>query len=149
MTSLIGSKYILPLIKRAANRRGLSFIEVMVAVVIIAGGLVVVIKSFLVSLDRMSYLTNRIYAFENLENRLASYEKILRIYNALPFELEQAETLQTGAKHIDFKQHCDLHAVDDFPDLFQIGLTESWLEGGVSKNISQTRYIANFGNNTP
>ncbi|MBF0484434.1 MAG: hypothetical protein HQL25_06980, partial [Candidatus Omnitrophica bacterium] len=114
---------------------------------IVAGGLVIVMRSFLVSLERMSYLTNRIYAFETLENRLASYEKLLRIYNALPFELEQSEAVLTGAKRIDIKQRTEIKAVEDLSDVFQIGLNVSWLEGSNTKHIFQTRYISNFRNN--
>ena len=126
------------------NPRAYTFIEVMVTVSILSLGLVMIYSALLTSLDRMSYLTNRLYAHHLLDNRIAALERMLRSYKALPFDVDQQETINVGNKNIEFTQQTIIKEVDNFLDVFQVDLTLTWMEKQRQLRMMRSAYISDF-----
>ena len=76
-------------IRGKSKKRGFTFIEIMVTLIILTSGITMIFKSFLISLDRINYLTTRMYASVQIDNRISEIQKMLRAYKVLPFELDK------------------------------------------------------------
>jgi len=112
--------------------------------IILSLGIVTIFQGFLVSLDRMSYLTHRLYATNVLDNRIAHIERTLQVYSALPFELPTQEEVAVGNKIVVFNQTMSIDAVEDFPDVFRLNLSLSWKEGARLITLSRSAYLSDF-----
>ncbi|HBG62529.1 MAG TPA: hypothetical protein DDX37_11970 [Candidatus Omnitrophica bacterium] len=123
---------------------GFTFVEIMVALAVLSLGIVIIFKGFIVSLDRMNYLTNRLYATTLLDNRITAIERMLRVYETLPFELNRKEKLNVGAKEIEFRQRMNISEVEDFADVFELDLSLLWDSGGKEMILSRSAYISDF-----
>ncbi|MCA9394124.1 MAG: prepilin-type N-terminal cleavage/methylation domain-containing protein [Candidatus Omnitrophica bacterium] len=130
--------------RRCAGRGGYTFVEVLIAVVIFSAGMVGVFRTLLVSVDRMSLLTNRMYAHLILDNRISEMERSLRAYNSLPFELQPQEEVTVGGKTVIFKKSTDIRQLKDLNDIFAVTLSLTWRERGRDVSLSQSAYLANF-----
>jgi len=97
----------------------------------------------------MNHLTNRIYATFLLDNRIAEIERHLRIYKALPFEVEKKETVDNGQQIIEFDQNLNIHQVDEFLDIFMVQLTVSWSEGKRNLSLMRSTIISDFEQSAP
>ena len=130
--------------RRLFSKRGFSFIEVMVTVVILSVGLVSIFQTFIISMDRMSHLTQRIYATHLLDNQIITIERRLRAYQVLPFDFNQVEHVDIGALTVDFVPKINVSAINDFVDVFQLDLTLEWKEGNKQLSLSRSAYISDF-----
>src|SRR3989338_1352826 len=72
MTSPIGNDL------RKNSKRGFSFLEVMVAVMVLSGGLISIYKSFFTSLDYTNHLTIRLQANILLDEKIATLNRLLQ-----------------------------------------------------------------------
>lgn len=128
--------------RRMSRNKGLTFIEVMVALVILTSGLVAIFKILITSIDQLNHLTNRLYATTILDNRIAEIERNLRVYKVLPMELEQSQSVDVGGKEVTFDQSMTISAIDGFTDIFYIDLTLHWKEANRNVTISRAAYLS-------
>lgn len=153
MTLPTGNNTVIPFFRRkslAQYRKrslqtGYTLIELLLTVLILSVSIVAIFQSLILSLGRIQYLTHHMHATTLLDNRLAEIENMLRTYKSLPFELNHAETVDTGnGKIVQFKQTMNLKPVDDYVDVFQLDLTLTWQEGDEQKQLSRSSYITDF-----
>ena len=126
------------------SNSGFTFVEVMVALAVLSLGIVIIFKGFITSLDRLSYLTNRLYATTLLDNRITGIERMLRLYETLPFELNRKEKVNVGSREIEFRQRMSISEVDDFADVFELDLSLLWDSGDREMILSRSAYISDF-----
>ncbi|MDP8213352.1 MAG: type II secretion system protein [Candidatus Zapsychrus exili] len=144
MILLIGKKRSSIKNVRFNRENGFTFIEVMVTLVIFSVGIVMIFKSFLISLDRMNYLTNRLYATTLLDNRIERIDRFLKVYGALPFDEQQVREVDVGGKKVGFKEYVSIGEIEDFVEVFKLDLKLSWKENNKELNISRSKYISEF-----
>ena len=113
----------------------------MVTLTILSVGITMIFRSYIISLERMSYLTSRLYATNILDNRISEIERSLKVYNSLPFDLSPKKSIDIGGKEIFFKQDMNISAVENFVDLFQLELGLTWDEKDREVNLSRTSYL--------
>lgn len=123
---------------------GLTFVEVMVTLVILSSGITMVFKSFIVSLDQLRHLTNRLYATTILDNRIAYVERMLRAYKVLPMETDSAQKVDVGVKEVKFKSEMSISAVEEYVDIFRLDVSLQWQEGNKNLRMSRSAFISNF-----
>lgn len=128
------------------NNGGYTFVEVLLAVVIFSVGMVGIFRTFLVSMDRMSLLTNRLYANLILDNQLAQIERTFKSFNTLPFEAEPAETIGIGSKQVEFTKKTIVEQLPELEDILSVECIVSWAEKGRDVQLTKTAYITNFKN---
>ncbi len=126
------------------GQEGYTFVEVLLAVVIFSAGMVGVFRTLLVSMDRMSLLTNRMYANLVLENKISEMERSLRTHNSLPFELNPQEHVPVGPRTLVFNKRTDIRQLKNLNDIFAVTLTLSWQDSRKDVSLSKSAYLANF-----
>lgn len=126
---------------------GVSLVEVLITLVILSTGLVGIFKTFIISLDRLNYMTNRLYAIQLVDNRISEIERALKIFNTLAHDLNYKDQIDVGAKSIHFEQALDFKEIEGLADLYAVDLSMSWKEGPYQRQVSQSAYITNFGLN--
>ena len=116
----------------------------MVTIVILSVGLTAVLKTYIISLDQITHLTNRLYANTVLDNRLVRMEQHMKLYQALPFEMGRKDKVVVGVKTITFVEKMDIKGVEDYPDVFHVDLSMHWVEGPRNIQIQRTAYVSDF-----
>jgi prepilin-type N-terminal cleavage/methylation domain-containing protein len=144
MTSKIGNNWT-PAQRLLSHSSGFTFVEIMVTLVVLSIGITGIMKTYLFSLNRLSYLSNRLYASLTLDNHIAKIERMLKVYDALPMTLPQTAQVDMGMRSIELKQEMNIKSVEDHLDIFQLTVNAQWIESGHPKSISKISYLADFG----
>ena len=130
-------------LKRWVPRAGFSFIEIMVAMMILATGIVFIYKSFFVSLGYMNHVTNRLVALSLLDNRIADMELLLKTKGALSLAGgSETKRVVIQQRTVDFHFETELRSVESIPGLYQVDLNLSWEEGTRGIRVGRTVYIS-------
>ncbi len=123
------------------NKKGFTFIEIMVTLIILSVGLVAILKSYIISVDQMRYLTNRIYATTIIDNQISLVERMLRINHTLPMALEPVEKINIGAKRVIFRPEIKITAIPDYVEIFKLDIDLTWVEGQYQRRLSRSAYL--------
>ena len=127
------------------NRHGFSFIEVMVTIAILATGIVVIYRSFLISLDIMNHLTCRAYASTLLDNKLNRWQRLFEVTKEIPFnDKREGDTVKIQKKDVHFDYDIRTTAVGKLQNIYEVVMTISWREGGRPKQMTRQAYMANY-----
>ena len=110
LTDIISKSSIDPIEK--LSKKGVTFIEVMMSLVVLTIGIVMIFRSFFVAFDRMSFLKERLYASIALDNEIEKIERNLRVNRALPSESQKVEIVDVGPKKVRFNYSIDIQPVD-------------------------------------
>lgn len=143
MTSKIG-KISRRIAVQLSKPKGFTFIEVMVAVAILTLGVTMILRSYIISMDRMTYLTNRLYALNHLEDRTAVIERKLRALKTLPIDMSHFYSIGATNDIFEATENVEFSSVEDFVEVFELDLSISWQEHGLKKQLLRTAYIADF-----
>ncbi len=125
-------------------KKAFTFIEIMVTVLILSFGLLAVYRTFMLTLDQMTRITNRLYANTIIDNRVALIERKYRLYNTFDLDMNYKESVDVGYKIIDFKQNIAFSQVENLPDLFKLDIDLNWKERDRDFSVSRSAYISNF-----
>jgi prepilin-type N-terminal cleavage/methylation domain-containing protein len=120
---------------------GFTFIEIMITLVILSTGITVIFRVFFYSLDQMQAMTHRLYANVLIENRLSEIERVLKVYNALPFDVNKKVDAQLGQDQVTAEERISFRAFDEFPDLFEVNISLNWKEGKRDMKLTKTAYL--------
>lgn len=126
---------------RFTSKKGLSFVEIMVTISILSLGLVGVIRTLILSLERVEHFRARLYAYNIIENKISYIERILRAYKTLPFDADDQEKHRVGGKEITFNHTLKISAVNDLTNLFKLDVTLDWMERGDKKTLKRSAYL--------
>jgi prepilin-type N-terminal cleavage/methylation domain-containing protein len=147
MTSRIGNP--LNLRRKKTHRAGLTFIEVMVAVAVIAAGITAIYRSYILAIERMGYLNRRLYATMLLDDRLMRVERFLRVYKALPMNNDLRERVYADGEQPEFAEYIQFHEIEGLPEIFQVDLRINWKENQRDVIMRRSAYISDFCYSNP
>jgi Tfp pilus assembly protein PilE len=124
------------------RRCGLSFIEVMVTVCILAFGLSAIYQAFFVSLDYLNHATYRTYALNFLNNKVALIQQHYQLTNTLDVRQGDhlAEIFIKGRK-FRFNSEIVSTSLPSMPGLRQLDIKVLWQERKRLKQITRSVYI--------
>jgi prepilin-type N-terminal cleavage/methylation domain-containing protein len=143
-TSPTGNKY--PLLPRPfRNPKGFTFIEIMTTLAVLGGGIVMLYKSFFLSLDYQNHLAYRVYASNLLEDKISVTEQMARDYKVLAFKKdEENEDVVFNNKPMSFHVDVKVAPVPEVPSLYQLDVKVSWKEQKRDVTMSRTAYLSNM-----
>ena len=122
-------------------QKGLTFVEVMVTAVILSAGLVAVYRSFFIGADVMRHLSNRLYALNLIETRIALIERDYRASKDFDVgPLTEEAVINNFPVHFQFV--INLKPVDQLLTVFQLDITLSWEERGRMMSLSRSAYFS-------
>jgi len=142
MISLTGNKRLVSLLSRGKKASGFTFFEIMVAVAVLAVGIVGIYQAFFISLDYVQHVSLRLYANILLDNKASELQKGFRTSGALSFEeILREEKITVNNRPVDFSFGIDLKNVDDLKQVFQADLKVYWLERNHSVSLARSLFI--------
>ncbi|MBF0122848.1 MAG: hypothetical protein HQL21_05510 [Candidatus Omnitrophica bacterium] len=142
MTLLTGSNaacfFLRPTLHR---RRGLTFIEVMITAIVLAGGLVAIYRAFFIGLDQLDHLSYRLCAINLIEEKIAFVEKDFR--SLKDFDIGPlTESAVVNNRPVEFQYVISLQPVGTLLSVFHLDIALSWQEKGREMSISRSAYFS-------
>ena len=116
---------------------GFTFFEVMVAVAILAFGIVIVSQAFITSLDAAGYYFTHLQAQDWANDKIWEVSDSL-IMKGFPVAEETNGQLIIDNKNIDW--NIDLIPLDEKGQFFQLNLVLSWREGKRMVEVRRAAY---------
>ena len=119
MTSSTGNK-----------QQGFTFVEIMIALVILSSGIVMIYKSFFLCVDYLSYLTCRLYASQMIESKMADITRSYRKSQDATFSRgAMTESLEVNHKWVDFNYNIEMSLVGNLDYVYRLKVILSWHDG--------------------
>ena len=128
---------------RGNRKRGFSFLEVMVAMMVLSGGLVLIYKSFFIALDYINHLTCRLQANVLLDEKISELNRLLQDQNQLTLVPPVAvDRVIIANKPVNFQYTLDFHSVENLQGLFLLDISIIWREGNRWIKVSREVYLS-------
>ena len=142
MTSLTGSNaFPVFLQSKPRRKRGLTFIEVMITAIVLAGGLVAIYRAFFIGLDPLDHLSYRLCAINLIEKKIAFVEKDFR--SLKDFDIGPlTESVVVNNRPIEFRYAINLQPIGELLSVFHLDIVLSWQEKGHPMSISRSAYFS-------
>jgi len=118
--------------------------EVMVAVAILATGIVFIYRSFFISLDYLNHVANRLYAMTLVDNNIALMQGAFALQKEIPLGRQARETAVINNKEVVFQHATNLRPVAGLKNIYQIDASLSWYEGRRAVSIARAAYISKY-----
>ena len=127
------------------NIRGFSFLEVMTAIMVLSGGLVLIYKAFFLVLDYTNHLACRLQANVFLDEKISDLQRALHDQNQLTMvQSKEVDHVLIANKQIDFQYTLDVRGVENWQGLFLLEVTVSWQERGRRIQLSKETYVSSY-----
>ena len=130
--------------KRFKDSKGFTFIEVLVTLVILSVGIMAVFRSFLLSLDYLIHLNNRLYATILIDDRIDVTQRILRNYKSLPLGNTEDITVDIGSKEKKYIHQTKISEISGHIDIFELEMSLQWQEKDRNIKLSRFAYLSEF-----
>ncbi len=117
----------------------------MVTAAILAMGIVLIYKSFFISLNTLQHLSHRLYALVLLDNKIVDLQKHFETKKEIPFsDSLDTETLKINNKPVTFVFVKDIHSVGTLEDIYGLDLGVAWREAGRDIHLSRQLFIGTY-----
>jgi prepilin-type N-terminal cleavage/methylation domain-containing protein len=129
------------------KKNGFTFLEVMVTVAILAIGLVMIYKAFLLSLDHQNYLIHRLYANVLMDQKIGETRFFLQEKGAVALEKEKKEKVEhvvINNRDIPFTIARFFQKVPGIENFLQMDIGISWFEHGRPIHLTRSLYISRY-----
>ena len=124
------------------NRKGISFVEVMVTAVILVSGITGVYRAYLASLNHLEYLKTRFYMNFLLDQKIFTIQKEFMATGQISdFLLNNMEKVEVNNNSIDIEVFSKIQKVDNLNNLFHINLGIGWIDNDRRVNIFREAYL--------
>ena len=132
--------------KDYTTQKGLTFFEMLVAVSILASGMVMIYKGLLLSVDIQEYLMHRLYAGNLLEQKIGMIQRDFQDAEEENFLIPNGETQEVvlNNKPIAFQFSYDVRNLGNLKKILQLDVILSWVEHGRSFSLTRSAYVSQF-----
>ena len=124
------------------NKSGFTFVEVMVAMVILAAGIVAVYRSFFLCVDYLNNISTRWWANELVEEKITEVSRLLQESKGTDVGL--ASTVQTvtiNHRPINYTYDISLTPYSALPGIYQLNVALAWHDGHRPMHINRSLYL--------
>ncbi|MBI3602312.1 MAG: prepilin-type N-terminal cleavage/methylation domain-containing protein [Candidatus Omnitrophica bacterium] len=124
------------------KEKGFTFVEVMVALVILSAGIVMIYKSFFLYADYLSYLTCRLHATQMMESKIADIERSFRQSQGSSFDTgAMTETVKINHKRVDFNYTINTTSLLGLEGVYRMDITLAWHDGHRLMQLSRASLL--------
>jgi prepilin-type N-terminal cleavage/methylation domain-containing protein len=136
----------IPVITRPLRySKGFTFVELLMTLAVLGGGIVMLYKSFFLCIDYQNHLTYRVFASNLLEDKIAITEQMVRDYKVLAFKEDaQDEEVLFNNKPVSFHVGTQVSLISDVPSLYQLTVTVSWKEKKRDVTLTRSAFVSNL-----
>lgn len=128
--------------KLTARRKGISFVEVMVTVVVMASGFTGVFQAYLASMDYLDYLNTRLYMNFLLDQRITDMQRQFGMIGTVAQSTHTAlETIEINRKAKLVEFHSRFDKVDKVDNLLHVTISATWGDGGRRAKLVRQAYL--------
>jgi len=132
------------MISLTGNKKAFTFVEIMVTITILATGIVMIYKTFLISLDQQSYLTHRLYANNLLDQKIVELGILFQEKGEAALQKGSFKDMMIHNKKIPFEIKTAFESVVNLPDLLQVNMGVYWSEHGRPVRLTRSIYISRY-----
>ncbi len=133
--------------KSLKRKEGFTLVEVMVAVVVLAVGLIIIYEAFLTSIDTINLFYNRLNAQLFISEKIGQMQDNLDQPQSSFLFSVRSGTIKYANRNFDWQINLKLEDVAQ--ELYQIEALINWKDGQSSRTIKRTtkalRYFGNAG----
>lgn len=124
---------------------GFTFIEIMTTLAILAGGVIMLYKSFFLCLDYQNHLAFRARASNIIEHKIALTEQMLRDYKVLSFTHDrQRESFELNGHETTYQIDIEVKPIGEEAYLYQAEVAISWKESKRDVTLRRSSYISSL-----
>ena len=128
--------------QKRKNIRGVTFFELLIAVTILATGMVSIYKVLLLSLDYQDYLMQRLYANTLIDYKIESIQQDFQETGPMALALKgETEEAVLNNKHIAFQFSYDFKNLGELKKILQLDVALSWADHGRSFHLARSAYV--------
>lgn len=122
--------------------RGFSFFEVMVTLVVFSLGIVMLQKAMLHAIDIRQYLTNRLYAFQVLDDYFLRAQSRFKRNGESPLPMNGLVTqARLNKRVVPFRLAVDFRQMDKVPGLYRLDMALTWPERDRTARIQRSAFL--------
>ncbi len=129
MISLIGN-----------NKRGFTFIEVMIALIVLSTGIVLVYRSFFLCVDYLNNLSTRVYATHLLDSRIAEINRSLATEAGALHLGPLVETVPINRRQVRYDFDMKLDPLSP-SGLYKLTIDLTWFDGRRKMHEGRVAYL--------
>ncbi|MBF0512188.1 MAG: prepilin-type N-terminal cleavage/methylation domain-containing protein [Candidatus Omnitrophica bacterium] len=124
------------------HKQGFTFIEVMVALVVLASGIVLIYKSFLLCADYLNNLTCRLYASSLIDEKIGHITESFAQWPLKSLDLGlQSVTMDINHKPVTFNYDISLQPLTDVKSVWQLDVRILWKDGLRNMRAQRSAYM--------
>lgn len=127
------------------NKRGFTFVEVMMAAAILSLGIVLIYRSFFASLNYLEHVTYRLHANTLLDNKIAAVQKIYEdTHQPPPAAQSDSTSLTLNHKNIDFRFILKTDQALALENIYEVAASVEWREHGREIHLTREFYLTGY-----
>ena len=124
------------------NRLGFTFVEVMVALVVLTGGIVLVYKAFFLCADYLGNLTCRLYASSLIDEKIGDVAKSFAEWPAKELDFgSRSVVLNINHRAVRFDYAINLSPLPDVKSVWEVDVKLSWNDGRRQMHAFRSAYM--------
>jgi prepilin-type N-terminal cleavage/methylation domain-containing protein len=128
--------------KAGIQTRGFTFVEVMVALVVLCCGIVLIYKSFFLCADYLNNLTSRLYASSLIDEKIGDIADSFADWPARDLDFGSSSVvLDVNHKPVRFNYDINLAPLPDVKSVWQLDVKLSWQDGPRSMHAVRSAYM--------
>jgi prepilin-type N-terminal cleavage/methylation domain-containing protein len=140
MISSIGKKFSLKSAKPL--RDGFTLLEILATVGVLATGIVMVYKAFLVSMDYQEYLTHRLYAMNLLDHMVAVIQNDYQTEDQMSSQPKgEIGEVTLNNRPMAFRLETEIRSIEGLENISELDANISWPEQGKTLRLSKAVYL--------
>jgi prepilin-type N-terminal cleavage/methylation domain-containing protein len=121
---------------------GFTFVEVMVALVVLCGGIVLIYKAFFLCADYLNNLTSRLYASSLLDERIGDITESFADWPAHPLDFgSKSVVLVINHKPIQYNYAINCAPLPDVKSVWRLDVSLSWTDGPRHMQMHRSDYM--------